>query len=284
MSARLLRIADRTVFTEESGDGAPVIMVHGLGGTSSCFEPLAAGLSRQYRTIRYDFNGHGRTPLRPPVTIGSLTDELEALVATMADRPVCVIAHSMGTLIALQLAADRPEMIDRMVLISPVRGASPAAGQAMSDRAALARSQGMAAIAESALTSGTSRSARESNPLLTALIRELLLGQDSEAYAQACEARAGARDCDLRGVGAPVLLLSGSEDPLSSAELTARLTREMPQARQVTLARCGHWPLIERAPAVLAAVSAFLQSDALPGQADDRAAHQHDRPVPPGYE
>ena len=60
------------VLMESDGEGSPVVMVHGLGGTSNTFQPLLAALAG-FRVVRPDFPGSGRSPPPPqPITLALL--------------------------------------------------------------------------------------------------------------------------------------------------------------------------------------------------------------------
>src|SRR5437870_3996588 len=65
---------------ELDGQGTPVILVHGLGGTSNFYTPQAAALAERYWTIRPDLPGSGRSPAWEQTTIQSFVDALVRLL------------------------------------------------------------------------------------------------------------------------------------------------------------------------------------------------------------
>ncbi|NVL89210.1 alpha/beta fold hydrolase, partial [Escherichia coli] len=70
MSSGLSRIGDKRLFVEDTGGEKPaVVFVHGLGGTTTFYEPLVPALEGDFRLVRVDFDGHGRSPLTGPVTV-----------------------------------------------------------------------------------------------------------------------------------------------------------------------------------------------------------------------
>src|ERR1700722_18015627 len=101
---------------EIDGDGPPVVFLHGLGATSSSFQPLLPAL-HGFRCIRPDFPGAGRSP-RPyvPVTIDFLCETTRDIVKGIAGAPAHVVAHSVGTLVAQHLAVAACEWGARLSL------------------------------------------------------------------------------------------------------------------------------------------------------------------------
>jgi len=55
-------LSDRNLFVTDAGEGDPVVMLHGLGGTSSMYQPQAAALVETNRVVRIDLAGSGRSP------------------------------------------------------------------------------------------------------------------------------------------------------------------------------------------------------------------------------
>lgn len=190
-----------------------------------------------------------------------LARDVGALIATLPGGAAHVVAHSLGTLIAQQLAATAPERVRSLVLLGPVRAQADAAKTATRARAATVREKGMIAVADTIVQNATAPAARAANPLVAATVRELLLGQDPEAYAQACEALASAEGPELARIKADTLLLAGKDDKVSpQATLDGMKSGLAGKTIEVdTMADCGHWTVTE-APAIVAARTlAFLR-------------------------
>lgn len=242
----LTSIGTKDLFLETTGNGPDIVMVHGLGGAIPFYDPLVTELSADFRFIRYDFNGHGRSPLAGELSIESLADDLADVIRTQTTSGKAhIVGHSLGTLVVQQLAATHPELADKIVLLGPVRAQPDQAKEATRQRATLVREQGMSAVADAISRGATSDQAADHNPLLRPLIRELLLGQDAEAYAQACEALAAATNPDLSAITAPVLLITGDEDAVSPPSLNEAIAGELKNAQRHTITGIGHWTALE---------------------------------------
>lgn len=101
------------------GSGPPLVLVHGLGGAALNFTLLAPLLAERHRVLVPDLPGHGGTAPLPDVE--SLVD-LGAHVAEVAEHegmlPAAVVGYSMGGVVGLRLAAERPEAVSRLALIA----------------------------------------------------------------------------------------------------------------------------------------------------------------------
>ncbi|QGU08803.1 3-oxoadipate enol-lactonase 2 (plasmid) [Corynebacterium occultum] len=258
--AELTEVGTRKLFMEITGEGTDVVMVHGLGGATSFYDPIVTELSQQFRFLRYDFNGHGRSPLTGEISIDSLAQELAEVIRTQTTSGKAhVIGHSMGTLIVQQLATTHPELVDKIVLLGPVQAQPDKAKAATRQRAALVRDQGMSAVAEAISRGATADQAAEHNPLLRPLVRQLLLTQNAEAYAQACEALAAATNPDLHAITAPVLLITGDQDAVSTPETNDAIASELKNAQRHTISGIGHWTVLEAPDFVTDYLATFLQ-------------------------
>lgn len=80
------------------------------------FGRLAEGALSGYRVLAPDLLGHGSSPPEPPWSIRAQT---EAILATVGEEPAIWIGHSFGGRIAFDLAAARPELVERLVLLDP---------------------------------------------------------------------------------------------------------------------------------------------------------------------
>jgi pimeloyl-ACP methyl ester carboxylesterase len=106
----------------ERGDGPPILMVHGLGGTQFHFQPLIASLAKDFRVIAIDRPGSGYSTRRNDLP-GDPREEaafLAQLIDALEIEKPLVVGHSLGGAITLALAVDFPERIAGIVLISPL--------------------------------------------------------------------------------------------------------------------------------------------------------------------
>lgn len=108
------------LYTYRAGRGAPVVCVHGIGVTSSYFEPLARALATDRRVLVPDLPGWGRSP-RPAraLDVGELALALLSFLDEEGLERAPIVANSLGCQIAVELAIRAPERVDALVLIGP---------------------------------------------------------------------------------------------------------------------------------------------------------------------
>ncbi|HTO82676.1 MAG TPA: alpha/beta fold hydrolase [Methylomirabilota bacterium] len=243
---------------ELDGQGDAVIFIHGLGGTSNVFTPQVLALAGRYRAVRPDLPGSGRSPTSGPLSIGGFADAIVRTARALGIERAHLVGHSLGTIVCQHIAVNEPRLVRSLALFGPILAPPDAARQAMRERAAKARVEGMAPIADAIVQGATSGDTKANNPVVVALVRELLLRQDAEGYARTCEALAGSAAADVKRIACPTLLVTGDEDAVASPSNTRAMAEQVKGARVVVLNRCGHWSTLERASECSAALKEFL--------------------------
>jgi len=109
-------------YTDE-GEGIPVLMIHGFGGAHTHFSKLAELMKDRYRIIRVDLPGFGLSDL-PALSPGEdyvqkYRDYFSFLLRSLQLDSLYVIGNSMGGLVTWVAAADHPEKVKKIVLLSP---------------------------------------------------------------------------------------------------------------------------------------------------------------------
>jgi 3-oxoadipate enol-lactonase len=233
------------VAVEVEGQGAPIVFVHGLGGTSNSFQAMLDCFAG-FRCIRPDLPGSGRSP-RPYEKLGlsQMTAAVIDVLKAIAGAPAHLIGHSMGALVAQHVAVEAPEQVRSLSLFGPIVAPAEAARERLRARAQSARREGMAAVAD-AMVAGALSSASRAQPLAVAFLRETHMRQDAEGFAQSCEALADAEGADLRLIRCPALIATGDEDGVAPPSVAQALADKLKGARLKIFERCGHWTPLER--------------------------------------
>jgi 3-oxoadipate enol-lactonase len=242
---------------EIQGSGEAVVMVHGLGGTSNSFGPQAGPLSRFFRVLRFDLPGSGRSPLGGGLSIPGFAEDVVAVMQANGIDRAHLVGHSMGTVICQHVAAGHPDKVASLALLGPAAELPEAGRTVMRDRAAKARAEGMRPVADGLLQVAISAETRAHQPAVVALVRELLMAQDPEGYAQTAEALAVAKAADLAAIACPTLLLTGDEDGVAPPPAVRKLAGAIAGAEFRVYAGCGHWTPLERPREVTEAMLEF---------------------------
>ncbi|MDP9466699.1 MAG: alpha/beta fold hydrolase [Actinomycetota bacterium] len=94
-----------TLSYSRSGDGPPLVLVHGLGGRRSSWDPVLPGIAASREVVAVDLPGHGATPpLTGTVTLDRLVDELHDFLGQQELTGADLVGSSMGARMVLELA------------------------------------------------------------------------------------------------------------------------------------------------------------------------------------
>ncbi len=112
---------------EATGDGTPVLLLHGVPETASCWSALAPRLATGRRVLAPDLPGLGGSTYTGPYDVPSLVAQLAALVeAEVPGGRVDVVGHDWGGSLALGLAGARPDLVRRLVVANAPYRSVPA--------------------------------------------------------------------------------------------------------------------------------------------------------------
>jgi pimeloyl-ACP methyl ester carboxylesterase len=236
---RTLRVGGQLVRYRTLGEGPPVLLVHGLGGSARWWDRTAPALAARHRVIAPALPGFGWSMGGSSFRLGDAPALLLRLVERLGGGPVRLVGHSLGAIVCLGLAAREPRLVERLVLIAPpVRTAgSGLLAHALPVLGTLLRLPPAAALTVAADV------ARCSPAALLAAAGDLLMADHAE---------------DLAAVRAPTLLLWGSRDTLVPAAGAADLARAMPGARLRVIRGAGHVPMLDRPGEVNRELLSFL--------------------------
>ncbi|HJO44050.1 MAG TPA: alpha/beta hydrolase [SAR324 cluster bacterium] len=230
---------------EDRGTGTPVIMVHGLGGTSNSFQTMIDVLEN-YRVIRPDIPGSGRSSYRPGRGgIEGMVQMLRNLLKALGENCCHFVGHSMGTLICQHLAASLPCSVKSLTLFGPMLEPPPQARVALKERADKARREGMTGIADIISSSSISAKSLSDSPVISSLVRESILRQKPEDYAVLCEALSESKAAKHEAIKCPTLLVVGDADQITPIEMAKSLSEKILHSRVEIIKDVGHWPLVE---------------------------------------
>src|SRR5829696_7802544 len=119
LERRRAKIGLATIAYQVAGSGPPVVLVHGLSGSSRWWRRNIGALTPHRRVYVVDLIGFGASRARHPFALAEAAGYLAQLLDQLELARVSLVGHSMGGLIAAELAADAPERVDRLVLVDP---------------------------------------------------------------------------------------------------------------------------------------------------------------------
>ena len=243
------------------GDGPPLSLIGGLGfGRWGFFKQIPA-LSRHFRTITFDVRGE--RDLEGGVS--DLAADVVALLDHLRVRKAHVLGISLGGFVAQELALERPDLVDRLVLVCTSYGRG---GPESMSPWALADMIGFPALSpEGAVRRGleaaTSEVYRADRPEEFEQIVGWRLADSPSLSTYYEQMRAGARfdaSAEAGSITSPTLVIHGAEDRYVPVANAAALAEAIPGARLRVLENAGHLVFIERFADVNREVVTFLKS------------------------
>jgi 3-oxoadipate enol-lactonase len=247
---------------EVEGDGEPVVMIHGLGGSTNTFTPLLSAFARR-RRVRFDLPGSARSRAgEDTLSIATYVDAVRRAMAEAKVQSAHFVAHSMGTIVAQHCAVAEPAAVKSLALFGPLLAPPDQARANIRARAARARAEGMRGIADALVQASLSHETRAKNPVAVAFVRESLMAQDPEGYAKSCEALADMQPADVARISCPALLVTGDQDAVSTAQSVRMMGQKISASRVEVLRGCGHWTPVEKADECIALLRQFYETGA----------------------
>ncbi|MFS2156796.1 alpha/beta fold hydrolase [Pseudomonas sp. Pseusp122] len=227
-----------------SGQGQPVVLIHGVGLNKEMWGGQVVGLADQYQVIVYDMLGHGASP-RPPanVDLKGYAEQLLELLDHLQLQKVTVIGFSMGGLIARAFALHFPQRLDALVVLNSVFNRSEQQRAGVIERTAQAAEHGPDANAEAALARWFSLEYQGANPAQIKALRQTLADNDPQGYLTTYSLFATQdmyRAEDLGSLKVPTLIATGELDPGSTAQMARQLAQKIPGAEVVVLEQQRH--------------------------------------------
>jgi lipase len=246
------------------GDSAlpRLVCLHGVTSHGRHFARLAARLTDSFNVLAPDLRGHGGSPYEPP---WSITSQVDAVLATVGARRGAWLGHSFGGRLAFEIAARRPDLVERLVLLDPAILLDPSVAlfAAENGRRERAYDSFDDAIDRRYEESQLHRAPRE---LLEAELVDHLAESDdglwryrySQSAVVAAYGEMASMPPPFEGVLVPTLLVLGERSYLPYDHLLAAHVAALGDLLEVVRVPGGHTVLWDALDETAQAVSAFL--------------------------
>lgn len=261
----------------ERGAGTPILLVHGVTLSMDVWAYQLRDLADGYRVVAMDQRGHGRSrPGRAGYGFERLGADVLAVLDALDLQGAVLVGHSMGGMVALQLAAEQPQALVKRVagLVLVATSGGPVTRLPGWDTVVtmlspgielgLTRSQskgrllsptGNLAYLSSRLAFGTRPA-----PAQVELTRQMAKAISPLTVAELWASVLGFNAHDSLGIiDLPVLVVVGTRDHLTPPWNARRLMAALPQATLLELAGCGHMVMLERRREFNDAVASFAE-------------------------
>ena len=241
-----------------SGAGPALICVHGFTTTSEFWKEQVELFSRNYKLIRPDLPGHGKSPQprERKYTIDAYVGDLELLFSQLDIKTAVLIGLSMGGTIAQQFALHNPKLLHGLVLVgATAHGLGPDVNadtviNAIGKFGIAAASQN---VIEQSFGSGAPRALIEFAKKEVVRTPEFVARDAIKSLNQA-DLRS-----ELKAISAPTLVIVGDEDVITPPSESQALATEIPHAELAIISKAGHFPMLEQPAVFNRALKMFLE-------------------------
>jgi aminoacrylate hydrolase len=232
------------LYYEAHGTGMPVMLVPGLGGVGSYWQPNLAAFTRRHQVIVHDHRGTGqsaRSPIR--YSVDQMTDDLVALMDHLKIERAHLVGHSTGGAIGQTLAVKHPERLISLVISASWTKADPFFQRAFAARRALLMNSGAAAYVRASsvflypdwwINQNISLLEEREKITIPAFPPADIVASRIDGIL------AFDRTADLARIKTPTLVLCARDDILTPLYFSRDLARAIPGAELVELAYGGH--------------------------------------------
>ena len=244
---------------EITGQGQPVLFIHGLGSSARDWEYQVSFFSKHYQVITFDLRGHGQSQ-KPvgPYSMSLFAHDTAELIKSLGVAPVHVVGISLGGMIAFQLAVDYPGLIKSLVIANAWAEVVPRTSKDYWNvfmRFAVTRLFGMRKTGE---VLGGRLFPEEKQADLKKLFIEHWAENDKQAYLETLRAIVGWSVMDhIHKIDLPTLILTAEYDytPISDKDA---VVAKMPQAELVVIPNSRHATPVDSPQEFNEAVISFL--------------------------
>jgi 3-oxoadipate enol-lactonase len=246
-------------YSDQGGREAPAIVFsNSLGTDFRIWDDVVERLGPGFRFIRYDKRGHGLSDATPaPYTMSDHVGDLSALMDDLNVARATIVGLSVGGMIAQGLAAQRPDLVNALVLCDT--GHKIGTADLWNGRIDAIEKGGIAAISDAILERWFSAAYRTDTNADFAAYRNMLERSPVAGYLGTA---AAIRDADFTAstsaLTVPALCVVGEEDGATVPDLVRELAGLIPGGQFEIIPRAGHLPCIEQPVRLAGLISDFL--------------------------
>lgn len=238
----------------EHGNGEPLVLLHGGLLDSRFFAPNLAPLAERFHVYTPDRRGHGHTPdVDGPISYRLMADDTVTFLERVVGGPAHLVGHSDGAIVAMLVALARPDLVDRLVMIS---GYFDTSGEVAPD-AGFDADEVVASLGPS--YGEVSPDGEEHFPVLVAKVAEMIRDEPHVDPAT------------LAAITARTLVLCADDDVMTLAH-TVDLYDALPHAELAVVPGTSHFLTKEKPHLVNALLVDFLTNEPVPVVAPIRRA------------
>ena len=254
VASRFLEWDGLRIHYKDEGSGPPLLLLHGTASSLHTWDGWVAELRDRFRLLRLDLPGFGLTGPEPhhDYSPERRVEVLAALLDHLGVERCSVAGNSLGGYLAWQLAARRPERVDRLVLVDAAGYPEHrATGMTVMDLGRIpVLSSVLGKLTPRFLIAAGVREAygdpsRATPEIIDRYYRLLLREGNRQALLAGLNSERPAELDAIRSISRPTLVMWGREDRLIAVELAERFHQDLPDSELIVYPGIGHVPMEE---------------------------------------
>jgi len=245
-----------------AGSGPQTLLfLHGIGGNRDSFADQLPRLAKSWRVLAWDMPGYGASPAIEPLSFEVLAEAVTAVLDAEKAEKAVIVGHSLGGMIAQEIAARFPARVAGLVLFATTAAFGGKDDKFKNDflaqrLAPLEAGRSMPEIAEE-LTRGLFAPNPPEAARLRAIASMGAIAPDAYRAALRCIVNFNRAE-DLARIACPTLVLAAQHDRLAPPKTMERMAERIPGARYRCIAGAGHLANFEMPTAFDVALDEFL--------------------------
>lgn len=251
---------------DDVGVGEPVVFLHAFPLNRTMWAPQTSALAASWRCLTIDTRGFGESSAADPFTVDRYADDVVAVLDHAGIDHATIVGLSMGGYVAFALWRRASDRVRALVLANTRAIAdSPDAVARRRELIALARSDGVSAVADRQLIGLLGKTTRERRPEVQATARAIAEAATVDGVVGALEALIARPDstATLATITAPTLFIAGEEDVITPPKEARAMHDAVLGSRLEILSRAGHLSNLETPAAFNIVLSEFLRDSAI---------------------
>tara|TARA_B100000579_G_scaffold135643_1_gene109932 strand:+ start:283 stop:1059 length:777 start_codon:yes stop_codon:yes gene_type:complete len=257
-----LNLSNKNHYTYINNKTIPIVFIHGVGLDRKMWTPQI-NYFKDYSTITYDLLGHGKTPFKKEeIKMRDYVDQLLSLTEFLSLDKFHLVGFSIGSLIALNFAANFEKKLNSLTLIATTYKRNEKQRQEVIDRVNLAKLN--KPISHLALKRWFTDKYLEKNPNIYEEFMKILTkdGEDQKNFIKAYELFAYYNDDVeiIKKISTKTLVMTGSIDPGSTPEMSKKLSNDLNNSSYIEINNGKHLCSIECADDVNINIKKFIEN------------------------
>jgi len=255
---------DLAVLEQGEGNGAPLVILHGLFGSARNWQSIARTFAEKRQVLAFDLRNHGNSPWAPTMSYGEMAQDVWVALSVRGISDYVLLGHSMGGKVAMTMALERPHSVERLVVVDIAPTAHAPVHQQLIEA--------MLALDLSDTPRRSDAEARLATAVPEVGLRQFLVQNlVSEDGGLRWRINLQAINSSLAELSSfppldpakhyegPTLIVAGERSTYIKSEDRPVFRRIFPHSQIVEIANAGHWVHAEQPLAFVEAVTSFLE-------------------------